>query len=128
MSSARRLDLASLGSCMPTVPGPATRSSHERHCPRIAVTRRTARWRSCTTSPATRALSRSGPASRTPTSSCWIDLNPGPVKLSPGLPLPLTERPDRGCPTRHCAVGPCRQCLYKWAQESRIVSHSKPYT
>jgi hypothetical protein len=47
---------------------------------------------------------------------------PGPVKLSPGLPLP--QRPDRGRPTHYWAVGPRRQHLYKWACESRFVGQS----
>jgi hypothetical protein len=50
------------------------------------------------------------------------------VKPSPGLPLPLTERPDRGHPTRYCAVGPRRQRLYKWAHVPRFIGESKPYT
>jgi hypothetical protein len=55
-----------------------------------------------------------------------IDRNLGPVKLSPGLPLPLTERPDRRCPTCYWVVGPCRQRLYKWTRESRFISESNP--
>jgi hypothetical protein len=52
---------------------------------------------------------------------CWIDLNPGPVKPSPGLSLPLTERPDRGRPMHYWAMGPRRQRLYKWARELRFI-------
>jgi hypothetical protein len=59
---------------------------------------------------------------------CWIDLNPGLGLTGPGLPLPLTERSDRGHPTRHWTVGPCRQCLYKWVRELMFVTQSKPYT
>jgi hypothetical protein len=57
---------------------------------------------------------------------CWIDLHPGSVKPSPGLPLPLPQRPDRGHPTRYWAVGPRRQRLYKWAREPRFDSQSNP--
>jgi hypothetical protein len=53
---------------------------------------------------------------------------PGLVKLSPSLPLPLIERPDRGRPTRHWAVGPHHQHIYKWAREPRFISKFKPYT
>jgi hypothetical protein len=51
---------------------------------------------------------------------------PGPVKPSPGLPLPLTECPYRGRPMCYWAVGPCRQRLYKWARESRFVGSPNP--
>jgi hypothetical protein len=33
--------------------------------------------------------------------SCWVDLNPGPVKLSPGLPPQIRWRPDQGTPLIH---------------------------
>jgi hypothetical protein len=56
---------------------------------------------------------------------CWVDLNPGPAKPSPGFPLPLTEHLDRGRPTRLWAVGPYRQRLYKGARELRFIDCSK---
>jgi hypothetical protein len=53
---------------------------------------------------------------------------PGAVKPSPGLPLRLTERPDRGRRTCYWALGPRHQCIYKWAREPMFISQSKPYT
>jgi hypothetical protein len=35
------------------------------------------------------------------TRQCWIDLNPGPVKLRLSLPLSICYRLDQGCPLIH---------------------------
>jgi hypothetical protein len=53
---------------------------------------------------------------------------PGPIKPSPGIPLRLTEHPDRVRPTRYWALDPHRQHINKSTREPRFISQSKSYT
>jgi hypothetical protein len=55
-----------------------------------------------------------------------VDLNPGPVKPSPGLPLPLIECPDQGRPTCPWVVGPRCQGIYKGACKPKLVVGPNP--
>ncbi|XP_035822335.1 uncharacterized protein [Zea mays] len=94
-------------------PGPmARRSSPARPYQRTAVTRPTARWRSCSTSRATRASSRSEPSLKTPTpstSSCHRHPRSGRFRSSAPARAPWSRCPGSARARPRCPpLGPSK--------------------